>query len=135
MVIRGKGKIGYLDGTIPKPKPTDSTYSNWDTQNSMVMAWLIHSMDDSIGDSFLFYSTAKEIWDAVTLAYSDLENSSQLFELHNKARNLKQGELEVTQYFNFLKKLWQELDLFNTCQWKDPEDAVLFKKMQDKDRV
>lgn len=34
-----------------------------------------------------------------------------------------------------LRKLWQEVELFNTASWKDPEDAFLFKKLQDKDRV
>lgn len=75
-VIRGKGKICYLDGSLPKPAPTDSSYLAWEIQNSMVMAWLIHSMDDSIGDTFLFYATTKEIWAAVTLAYLDLQDSS-----------------------------------------------------------
>ena len=135
MVIRGKGKISYLDGLIPKPPTSDSSYQTWDTQNSMVMAWLIHSIEDNIGDTYLFYPTAKEIWDIVSLAYSHFENSSQMFELRNKAQNLKQEDSDVTQYFNALKKLWHELDLFNTCEWKDPEDEVLFKKMVDKYRV
>ena len=135
MVIHSKGKISYLDGLIPKPPTSDSSYQTWDTQNSMVMAWLIHSMEDNIGDTYLFYPTAKEIWDIVSLAYSDFEYSSQMFELRNKAQNLKQEDSDVTQYFNALKKLWHELDLFNTCQWKDPEDEVLFKKMVDKYRV
>lgn len=56
----------------------------------MVMAWLIHSMEDNIADTYNLFPTAKKIWDVVTLAYSDIENSSQIFELRNKARNLRQ---------------------------------------------
>lgn len=67
MVTRGKGKLGYLDGSIPKPNTTDSMFPNWDVQNSMVMAWLIHSMEDNIGETYLFHSTAKDVWDDVTL--------------------------------------------------------------------
>ena len=96
MVIRGKGKFGYLDGSIPEPNPTESTFSNWDIYNSMVMAWLIHSMEDAIGETYLFHPTAKDIWDAVSLAYSDLADSSQVFELRNRARNLRQGDMSVT---------------------------------------
>lgn len=97
MVIRGKGKIRYLDGTIPKASSDDPSFQNWDAQNSMVMAWLIHSMEEKIGDTYLFFPTAKGLWDAVTLAYSNLESSFQMFELRNKARNLRQGDLDVTQ--------------------------------------
>ncbi|KAL6312307.1 hypothetical protein AAG906_004897 [Vitis piasezkii] len=101
----------------------------------MVMAWLIHSMEDNIAETYILFPMAKRIWDAVTLAYSDLENSSQMFELHNKARNLRQGEHDVTQYYTDLTKLWQELDLFNSLAWKDPDDSVLYQKMVKSDRI
>ena len=51
MVIRGKGKHGYLDGSIPKPSDTDASYSTWDVNNSLVMSWLINSMEDHIGET------------------------------------------------------------------------------------
>lgn len=89
----------------------------------------------SIGDTFLFYATTKEIWDAVTLAYLDLQDSSQVFELSNRARDLMQANQTVTQYFNSLKKLWQELDLFNNLAWKDPKDGIMYNRMLARDRV
>ncbi|XP_024018998.1 uncharacterized protein LOC112090903 [Morus notabilis] len=88
------------------------------------MAWLIHSMEDHIADTYILFPTAKSIWDAVSLAYSDLQNSSQMFELRTRARNLRQGENDVTQYYTELTKLWQELDLFITRPWKSTDDAV-----------
>lgn len=38
MVIHGKGKYGYLDGSIAKPTPADPFFQPWEVQNSMVMA-------------------------------------------------------------------------------------------------
>ena len=113
MVIRGKGKFGYLGGSIPQPLTTDPSFPLWDIQHSTVMSRLIHSMEDHIVEIYLLYSTAQSIWDAVSLAYSDLEDTSQMFYLRSKARNLRQADDSVTTYFNSLKKLWQELDLFN----------------------
>ena len=81
LVIRGIGKIGYLDGSIPQSKPGDSQYPSWDIQNSMVMLWLINSMEDLIVEIYVLYPTAKAIWDVVRLAYSDLEYSLQTFDL------------------------------------------------------
>ncbi|XP_020271826.1 uncharacterized protein LOC109846996 [Asparagus officinalis] len=135
MVICRKGKIGYLDRSIVKPDANDPKFQSWDIQNSMVMAWLIHSMEDTIGETYLFYPIAKGIWDAVNLAYSDFMDTSQIYELRNRARNLRQGELDVTQYFNALIKLWQEMDLFQSYNWKDPEDAVLYKQMLARERI
>lgn len=98
MVVRGKGKFGYLDGSIPKPSMTDSLFSNWDIHNLMVMEWWIHSMEDAIGETYLFHPTAKGIWDVVSLVYSNLADSSQVFELRNRAQNLCQGDMLVTQF-------------------------------------
>ena len=47
----------------------------------------------------LFYFTAKEIWDVLYRAYSDVMDSSQIFELRNRARDLRQGDQSITQYF------------------------------------
>ncbi|GMN60843.1 hypothetical protein TIFTF001_029932 [Ficus carica] len=81
MVVRGKGKLGYLDGTIAKPNTIDPSYPTWEAHDLIVMAWLIHPMEDSIVNTYILFPTAKRIWDAVTLAYLDLENSSEMFEL------------------------------------------------------
>ncbi|GMN47868.1 hypothetical protein TIFTF001_017034 [Ficus carica] len=129
LVIRGKGKIAFIDGSSPRPDVDDPSYASWDSNNSLVMAWLIHSMEDEIGETNLSKFNGKEIWDAVALAYSDLENSSQLFELRNWACNLHQGDMDVNQYYNSLRKLWQEVDMFHSVSWKNP--AGLNKELDD----
>ena len=65
------------------------------------------------------------------LAYSDLEDSSQFFELCNRTRTLVQGDQSVTQYFSSLKRLWQELDLFNRHDWRDVADARVFQRLME----
>lgn len=123
LVIRGKGQFGYLNGTIPKPPTEDA---DWDIQNSMVMAWLLHSMEDSIAEIYLLYPTAQAIWEAVTLAYSDLEDSNQMFELRNRSRNLCQDNGTVAQCYGALTKLWQELDLFTQPGWTDSTNQEIY---------
>ena len=92
-------------------------------------------MDNSIVEIYLLYPTAKAIWDAITVAYPDLEDSSQMFHLRNRCRLLHQGELSVTQYFNTLTKLWQELDLFNPKDWHDPKDATIYHNFLTRERT
>ena len=81
------------------------------------------------------YPTTKAIWDAVTMAFSDLEDSSQMFHLRNHCRLLHQGDLNVTQYFNTLTKLRQELDLFNPKDWHDPKDATIYRNFLTRERT
>ncbi|RVW15140.1 hypothetical protein CK203_083381 [Vitis vinifera] len=48
---------------------------------------------------------------------------------------MRQGDLDVTQYFNAMTKLWQELDLSTNSNWCCPEGGIQYKKLLDKERV
>ncbi|RVW82012.1 hypothetical protein CK203_049067 [Vitis vinifera] len=104
-------------GTVQEPALTDPSHSSWDTNNALVMAWLINSMEEHIGSLYLVHEMAKAIWDKVRLSYSDIENSAQLCELRDHARDLKQGNKSMIEYYTSLTKIWQELDIFEPTNW------------------
>ncbi|XP_074344455.1 uncharacterized protein LOC141683621 [Apium graveolens] len=135
MYIHGRGKIGYLTGDKKEPDAKDATYSMWDAENSMVMTWLVNSMEEDISSNYMCYHTAKELWDNVNQMYSDLENQSQVYELTLKLGEIRQGEDNVTKYFNSLKRLWQDLDLYNNYEWKSPEYCNHYKKTVEDNRI
>lgn len=97
MYIRGKGKMGYLTGDRKEPNANDPQHDVWDAENSMVMTWLVNSMEEEISSNYMCYSTAKELWESVKEMYSDLENKSQIYELTLKAREIRQGSENVTK--------------------------------------
>ncbi|KAJ9541315.1 hypothetical protein OSB04_027821 [Centaurea solstitialis] len=135
LFLRGKGRIGYVTSKIPVPATTDPKYSQWDAENSMVMTWLINSMDLHIGKTYMFLPTAADLWKAIHETYSDLENSSQVFEIKTKLRDQRQGSLSVTEYYSVLCTLWQELDLFYPNEWKCTSDVKLYAQRVEKERV
>ncbi|XP_073153944.1 uncharacterized protein [Henckelia pumila] len=112
IVICGHGKLGYLTSELQPPNQTDPTYKTWLVENSMVLAWLINSMEPNIIRRYSWFKTAKEVWDAAKRMYSDLGNASQIFELRSKLKEMKQGSNSLTQYFSDIHDLWQKLDLF-----------------------
>ena len=118
LVIRGKGKVGYLTGETCQPKQGDSGYQQWEVENSIIMALLINFMEARIGRTFLFYSSAHEIWKGVQDMYSDLENTSHCFEIRSILRSTRQGTMTVTEYYNRLVDLWHNMDLFYSIPWK-----------------
>ncbi|KAF7827453.1 hypothetical protein G2W53_018617 [Senna tora] len=70
MFICGKGKDDYLIGLAQAPCVQDATYEKWKAKNQMVMSWLINSMTTEVGENFLLYETAQDIWEATKEAYS-----------------------------------------------------------------
>ncbi|XP_028805360.1 uncharacterized protein LOC114760266 [Neltuma alba] len=136
LAVEGRGKLGYLTGEVVCPSSTNSQAVHlWKTENSMVSSWLINAMIPAIKRSFMFLPTACEIWDAVREAYSDGENVSQVFEIKTKLWQTKQGTGTLNDYYLTMSALWQELDLQNDDTWKCSEDAALYKKKVDRERL
>ena len=63
-------------------------------------------MEPTVGKSHLFLPTAKDVWDVVQDMYSDVDNSSQIFELKTKLWKSRQGDRDVTTYYNEMVTLW-----------------------------
>ncbi|XP_075475242.1 uncharacterized protein LOC142505984 [Primulina tabacum] len=104
MFICGKSKDDYITGVATAPKEDDSTFKAWKANNNMVMSWLVNSMNPEIGENFLLYSTAAEIWEAAKVTFSSSENTSEVFETESLLYELRQGDLSVTQYFSSLTR-------------------------------
>lgn len=135
LILDGKGIYGFLTGEVQMPATTDPKYRFWKSENSVIIAWLLSNMESTIKKPFMFLPTAKEVWEAVKETYSDIQNSSQIFDLKSRLWHTKQGDRDVTTYYNELMTLWQELDLCYDDHWKCCEDSVLFLKRQENDRV
>ncbi|RVX06304.1 putative mitochondrial protein [Vitis vinifera] len=128
--------------TIPQPSPSNpiiidsSKISPTTSESHFVQITTIHLN----GDNFLRWSQSVRMYikergkmgyltsekkalvvDDLNYAIWDAENS-MIFELALKLGEIRQGEDNVTKYFNSLKWIWQDLDLFNTYEWKFAED-------------
>lgn len=129
LIIDGKSKLGYLTGETKMPASTDTNLlRKWRSENDMLTAWLINSMKPSIGKTYLFLPTAKDVWEAVKETYSDSENAAQIFEIKSKLWQTKQGERDVIDYYLEMTALWQDLDLSSEEKWKCPEDCAYYRK-------
>ena len=76
-----KTKIGFIDGSIPKPQSIDHPYyAAWCKCNSTVLAWLFNSISKDLQPSVVYFKTAREVW--VDLQYRHSQgNGPRIFEL------------------------------------------------------
>ena len=55
-------KLGFIDGSIPKPQPVDHPYYTvWCKCNSMVLAWLFNSVSKDLQPSIVYFKTARDV--------------------------------------------------------------------------
>src|ERR1044072_1910570 len=99
------------------------------------MSWLLNTMTNETRENIMYFETAKEMWNAVEETYSDVDNTSAIFEIKSLLHDLRQGESTVTEYFNTLSRNWQQLDVYEEVEWKSPEDKKLYNKLVEKDRI
>ncbi|KAJ1382416.1 Gag-polypeptide of LTR copia-type [Sesbania bispinosa] len=79
--LQGKGKEDYITGNAKEPEKEDPTHQKWKLENSLVMSWLL----------------TKE-------TYSNIDNTSAIFEIKSLLHDLRQGDSSVTEYYHSLTR-------------------------------
>ena len=93
-------------------------------------------MTNEIGEDFLYYGTAKEIWDVEKETYSNVDNTSTIFEIKSLHHDLRQGDSTVTEYFNNSpSRYWQQLDIYEEIDWACTDDSKQYEALVEKDRI
>jgi len=62
IALRTKVKLGFIDGTCSKPGLNSPFYDQWIRCDSMVVSWLLNSIDSSLSGAFIYANSAKELW-------------------------------------------------------------------------
>ncbi|XP_062075879.1 uncharacterized protein LOC133780009 [Humulus lupulus] len=114
--ISVKNKIGFLDGSITKPSPTDtSLYIAWSRNNNIVISWILNSVSKEISASILYDDSASEIWKDLQVRFQR-SNGPHIFNLQKDLTNLRQDSQTVSMYYTKLRTIWEELSTYRpTC--------------------
>ncbi|XP_019256261.1 PREDICTED: uncharacterized protein LOC109234647 [Nicotiana attenuata] len=104
-VSQSRKLLSYITGEKKAPVVTDASYSQWDSDNSLVMTWLLNTVHPRISKQYLLLDTAEKIWNTTKRTYSRKGNDAQ------------------------------EIDYYQDLQAKCTDDAVLFQKLVEKERI
>ncbi|XP_056685434.1 uncharacterized protein [Spinacia oleracea] len=66
--LQSRRKFVCVDGTITKPTEKKRQL-DWVTVNSMLVSWMLRSMEPKIANSIPFYDNAKKLWDYLANKY------------------------------------------------------------------
>lgn len=113
MALRAKNKMGFVDGTIPKPDPSSDIYSQWERVNDMICSWILHSIMPELSSSIIYSESALDIWNDLKERFSQ-PNGTKIYQLKRSLYECKQAHLSVTAYFTLLKSIWDELASYDS---------------------
>lgn len=109
IALSARNKLGFVDGSIPKPDPQSSSFKSWSRCNDMVISWILGALSKSIGRSVIYCNSAHQMWKELGERYG-VSNGAQLFGLHKELSEISQGNSNVADYFTKLKMLWDDID-------------------------
>nr|XP_043629779.1 uncharacterized protein LOC122601070 [Erigeron canadensis] len=96
MALEAKLKLGFIDGTTPKPVVTDGNFGRWTRCD---------------------YMSAQELWKEIGERYGQ-SNGPLIYQGERELSKVSQGDLSVAAYYNKMKRYWDELTSLNgipTC--------------------
>ncbi|KAJ8763880.1 hypothetical protein K2173_003662 [Erythroxylum novogranatense] len=108
IALGAKFKLGFIDGTCPKPSPGFVDYKKWIRTDYMVRSWILNSMSKDIVEAFIYTNSAHELWSDLVERFGE-SNGPLLYHLQRQISAASQGTMSVAKYFTSLKKLWDEL--------------------------
>ncbi|GJW47249.1 hypothetical protein Tco_0078895 [Tanacetum coccineum] len=112
MALGAKLKLGFIDGSSPKPAVIDVDYKRWVRCDYMVTCWILNSMVAELSESFLYAQSARDLWKELEERYCQ-SNGPLIYHVERELSKVTQGNSTIAAYFNKLKKFWDELHSLN----------------------
>lgn len=98
-----KNKLGFVDGSIPKPDDSDpNLLVSWKRNNNIVISWILNSVTKEISASIIFADSALHIWQDLKDRFQR-SNGPRIFQLRSELINHRQGQTSVKYTLRNLK--------------------------------
>lgn len=109
IALSSKLKLGFIDGTTPKPHATSNLLIYWNRCNDIVISWILNTVSDDIRQSIMYMDSATDMWKDLATRFSHT-NVPKLFNLRKEISHLTQGSLSISAYFTKFRSLNDELE-------------------------
>ncbi|XP_054808484.1 uncharacterized protein LOC129310613 isoform X4 [Prosopis cineraria] len=130
-----RGKANKLTRSAALSSVDDAKYATCEAETSLALSWLINSMTIEIGKNFLLSKIAHGACTIEKASCSSVNNKAILFGIECFLHDFRQGNLDVTQYYNVLLRQWQKWDLYEIHQWYCETDAQYYNTLKEEKRV
>ncbi|KAL9814388.1 putative retrotransposon Copia-like protein [Arabidopsis thaliana] len=99
--LQAKRKIGFINGSIPKPQSTDPNFENWIAVNSMIVGWIRTSIEPKVKSTVTFISDAHQLWKDLEQRFS-VGNKVRIHQLIGQLAACKQDGQSVLDFYGRL---------------------------------
>ncbi|KAL2926115.1 Retrovirus-related Pol polyprotein from transposon RE1 [Bienertia sinuspersici] len=107
--LKARRKFVFIDGSLPKP--TDSkTLLDWETVHSMLVSWILRSIDPRLVESIPFHDDARLLWKYLERRFC-VANGPRIQQLRAQISDCRQSpDMSIEVYYTKLLGLFDELN-------------------------
>ncbi|GAU48759.1 hypothetical protein TSUD_281100 [Trifolium subterraneum] len=137
--LRARRKWGFVEGTIKKPEESSPEMEDWWTVQSMVVSWILNTIETSLRSTISYMENAKELWDDIKERLS-VANGPRIQQLKSELAECKQEGMSMANYYGKLKALWDELGNYQqiptcTCEGCKCNIKAKLVKQREEEKV
>ncbi|KAL9659219.1 hypothetical protein QQ045_018697 [Rhodiola kirilowii] len=127
-----RSKLEFVQGL--RPKPTDATLATkWKRCNDVITTWLLNSLSKKVVSHILHAKDTASAWRILHSSYAS-SNVSRKFYLKKEVSNIKQGDLDIANYFEKLNAFWKELESMSKRSSCDEDSTCADCRITAKER-
>ncbi|KAM1655781.1 hypothetical protein ACFXTH_007764 [Malus domestica] len=131
LALGGKGKLGFVNGSMEAPDNYSSTYDAWLCKDQLVMSLLLNIMEKYVAEIFSYSNSSHDIWKALKDMYGNQNNYSRVFQLKKDIASVQQEGKTFVQHLGSLKTMWNEMDVY----LPHTTDLTILLKRAKEDRI
>ncbi|XP_070021754.1 uncharacterized protein [Nicotiana sylvestris] len=109
LALRGKGKLGFVDGSSTKRRYRGELVEQWEKYNMIVLSWIGSTVSNKLMPGIVYASDARKVLNNFPERF-DRSNLTRIYHLWAEIATMRQGTNSVTSYYTKMKDLWDELD-------------------------
>ncbi|KAM0999677.1 hypothetical protein ACFX2A_006518 [Malus domestica] len=112
LALGGKGKLGFVNGSVEAPYRSSSTYDAWLCKDQLVMFLLLNTMEKHVAEIFSYSNSAHDLWKALQDMYGNQNNYARVFQLKKDIASAQQEGKSFVQHLRSLRAMWNKLDVY-----------------------
>ncbi|XP_018479287.1 uncharacterized protein LOC108850218 [Raphanus sativus] len=132
--LRAKRKLGFVDGSIPKPLADDTNLELWLSVNSMIVGWIRTSIEPRVRSTVTLVQDSHKLWENLRKRFS-VGNKVRVHHLKEQLASCRQDGQPVIEFFGRLSKLWEELDMYSPLPSCTCSAALEIEKAREAEKM
>ncbi|PNX70993.1 hypothetical protein L195_g057949 [Trifolium pratense] len=92
--LRARRKWGFVEGTIAQPKKDSSDLEDWWTVQSMLVSWVLNTVEPSLRSTISYQENVKDLWEDIKERFS-VGNGPRIQQIKSELAECRQTKMTM----------------------------------------